>query len=258
MITHKETYELLAAFALDAVGTDARRQIGDHLARCPRCRFEVDAFRDVAAAMGNSVEALPPDLWRSIANRLPERADASRPPMPRLRQIQALPESAAQQHPFRSGFRARRLATIGSVVGVAATVTGVLGIGLVRADDRVNRLQSQPPSTSGAVVTALETRGHQIINMTDGNDLRKAQFILANGRGYLVSSNLPSLKRSQTYQLWGDIGNQPISLGLLGQSLSQSTFTLAGTSEPSRLRITVEPAGGSVVPSSAVVAAGSV
>src|SRR5271156_7111790 len=85
MMTHDEASELLAAFALDAIDGDEHRQIEEHLAGCPRCRAEVDAHREVAAALGNSVEPLPEGLWESIAGRLPARPDdAAAPPMPVL------------------------------------------------------------------------------------------------------------------------------------------------------------------------------
>ncbi len=86
-----------------------------------------------------------------------------------------------------------------------------------------------------------------------------AQFVMVpDGRGYLVSSSLPILTGNRTYQLWGVVNDQPISLGLLGQSPTQATFTVAGSASPSTLGITVEPAGGSVVPSQPMVAQGTV
>jgi anti-sigma-K factor RskA len=139
-----------------------------------------------------------------------------------------------------------------------AAVTAVLGLGLIRAENQVNRLQAAPASTSSAVVAALETPGHKVISLKNSDDLARAQFVLAAGRGYMVSSNLPTLKSDQTYQLWGVVVGQPISLGLLGQTPSQATFTLAGDAKPSQLRITVEPSGGSVVPSGDVAALGPV
>ena len=52
-MTHDEVSELLGAFALDAVDGEEYEQIEAHLSECPRCRAEVDAHREVAAALGN-------------------------------------------------------------------------------------------------------------------------------------------------------------------------------------------------------------
>ena len=67
MMSHQQAAELLAVFALDAVDDDEHELIEAHLAECPRCRAELDAHREVAAALGNSVEPLPEGLWSSIA-----------------------------------------------------------------------------------------------------------------------------------------------------------------------------------------------
>src|SRR3984957_21196514 len=84
MMTHEESIEFLATYALDAVEGEERDAVEEHLADCPRCRAELDAFREVTTALGNSVEPLPEGLWTTIASRLPGRDDEERPPMPRL------------------------------------------------------------------------------------------------------------------------------------------------------------------------------
>jgi anti-sigma factor RsiW len=263
MNTHDEISELLASFALDAVDGPEREEIESHLLTCPRCRAELDAFRDVAGAMGNSVEPLPEGLWESISSRLPERQeDEAPPPMPRLvmSDVRSEEPSVGAPSPIRQIRAARRrFAMAGSIAVAAAAVAAVLGIGLIRADNHVSNLQSvlganQPT----AVVSALETPGHQVVNMVNSSNHKVAQFVVVpDGRGYLVRSKLAALSSAHTYQLWGMINGQQISLGLLGQLPSQATFT-AGSIIPARLSITEEPAGGSVVPTNPIVASGLV
>ncbi len=257
MMTHGEIGELLGAHALDAVVGDECRVVEGHLERCPRCRVEFDAFRGVAAGLGNSMAPLPEGLWLSIERRLNDGEDVPRP-MPRL-----IPGPAVAA-PFFPHRRHRRVSTragfaaAGSVLGAAAAAAALLGFGLIRTNDEVSRLQAAPPSQPTGVVSALETPGNRVIDLGNASTRTLAQFVLADGRGYLVSSTLPALRPSETYQLWGVVDGQPISLGLLGESPSESVYTLAGSVAPSELRITVEPSSGSVVPSGAVVAAGLV
>jgi anti-sigma-K factor RskA len=255
MMTHEEANDLLATYALDAVIGDEHEQIETHLLECPRCRADLDAYRDVAAAMGNSVEPLPEGLWESISSHLPERSDDVRPPMPRL-----VFSDGTLSEPA-TGVRSRRsvLAVVGAFAVAAAAVAAVLGIGLVRAENRADQEQvALGQATPSALVTAFETPGHKVVNLTDSGRVKVAQFVMADGRGYLVSSKLRHLSADQTYQLWGVVNGRSISLGLLGQAPEQSTFTLAGDMQPSQLGITIEPAGGSVVPSSPMVASGLV
>ncbi|MGP0031053.1 MAG: anti-sigma factor domain-containing protein [Acidimicrobiales bacterium] len=269
-MTHEETVEILATYALDAVEADEREAVERHLADCPRCRIELDALREVTTALGNSVEPLPEGLWSSIAARLDGRHDEVPRPMPRLvagddgdgdgdgdgaaTTVGMRPSSSS-----RDGFRGR-IAAIGAVVVAAAAIITVLGVSLVHADDQVSQLRN---TTGGAapsgVVSALEAPGHKVVDLEGAGHHMVAQFVVVpDGRGYLVSSSLPPLSDQHTYQLWGIVGGRPISLGLLGQSPDQAAFTLAGTEGASRLAITVEPAGGAVVPARSLVAQGTV
>ena len=101
MMSHDEASELLGAYALDAVDGEERTELEEHLETCPRCRAELDGLREVAAAMGNSVEPLPEGLWSNIASRLPERqGDEEPPPMPRL--------TSKSRAPFRAAPDGRR------------------------------------------------------------------------------------------------------------------------------------------------------
>jgi anti-sigma factor RsiW len=255
MITHEHANDLLASYALDAVDEREHLEIEEHLAECPRCRAELDGFRDVAAALGNSVEPLPEGLWNTIATRLPEQSDEEPPPMPRLvAEDQALVPSTAHRRSVR-----RPMAIVGAFAVAAAAVAAVLGIGLVQADRQVSSdNQAMAKTAPSTVIQALETSGHQVVNLESSDHTQLAQFVIAHGRGFMVSSKLPALSSDDTYQLWGLIGDQPISLGLLGKSPQQASFTMVTTAVPSRLSITVEPASGSVVPSGPVVASGTV
>jgi anti-sigma factor RsiW len=261
MMTHDDASGLLGAFALDAVELAEHEQIEAHLAQCPRCRAELDGYREVAAAMGNTVEPLPAGLWSSIAHRLPERADEAAPPMPRLVSDDPERMPSVTASPRRRRLQRGRLVSVGAVALAAAAAAVVLGIGLVRADNKVNQDQQalSSQSASSSVLSALTTPGHKVVNLESPSHAHLAQFVVEpDGRGYLVKSSLPKLSNKQVYQLWGIIGTQPISLGLLGSSPKQSTFTASTAPGPTRLSITVEPAGGAVVPSSPVLATGVV
>ena len=256
-MSHEDAVEFLGAYALDAVDGDEFAELEEHLESCPRCRAELDGLREVAAAMGNSVEPLPEALWSNIASRLPERQPDEEPPaMPQL-----VPEGRS---PFRrraDGPRRRRrsvLTTIGAVAVAAAAVAVVLGISLVQADNKVSDLQASAARSASAVTTALHAPGHRVVNLDASTHAELARVVVVpSGQGYLVSSNLPALGHDRTYQLWAIEGGRPISLGLLGSAPRQAAFTMAGSARPSHLSITAEPTGGSVAPTTPIVATGS-
>jgi anti-sigma factor RsiW len=266
MMTHEDTVEILATYALDAVSVEEREAIEEHLAECPRCRADLDSFVEVATALGNSVEPLPEGLWNSIAQRLPERHDEERPPMPRLVRADHIETDDAAggdssgARPRRIVTARRRMATFAAIAVSAAAAVAILSVSLVRADDHVSQLTTQSiAGQPGDVVTALETPGHQVINLDSSKHVKLAQFVVdPDGRGYMVSSKLPTLSSDRTYQLWGVVDGKPISLGLLGRHPAQATFTLASWQTASVLGITVEPANGAVVPSQPMVALGTI
>src|ERR1700735_4592852 len=117
-MSHDEARDLPGAYALDAVDGDEFTELEAHLETCPRCRAELDSLREVAAAMGNSVEPLPEGLWSTIALRLPERHAEEQPPMPRL--------TSESRSTFRAPDSGRRrpsralVTTVGAIAVAAA------------------------------------------------------------------------------------------------------------------------------------------
>lgn len=266
MISHDEASEFLGAYALDAVGDDELTELEEHLASCPRCRAELDGLREAAGALGNAVETAPEGLWGRIADKLGDHAEAEEPPpMPEL-----TTGAPSEPSPFRapSTMRTRRTRRntllLGAVAVAASAVAVVLGIGLVRSQDNVDNLRHSVAQERAAAARtpaeiALHTPGHQMVSLVNAAHVELASFVvLPGGRGYLVSSTLPSLPRGQTYQLWEVGGPAPISLGLLGPSPHGSTFTIAGAPSTMKLALTAEPSGGTVAPTGAIVASGTV
>ena len=47
-MSHDDASELLGAYALDAVDGEELTELEAHLSACPRCRSELDSFREVA------------------------------------------------------------------------------------------------------------------------------------------------------------------------------------------------------------------
>ncbi len=148
-----------------------------------------------------------------------------------------------------------RVATAASVAVGAAAVATVLGISLANANNQLAHLQGAIGEAT--IVAAVETPGHTFVTLTTARHRDVAQFVvLPSGRGYLVTSSLPRLPSTETYQLWGLIDHRTISLGLLGRAPHLATFTSAGSSRPNRLGVTVEAAGGARQPRGPMLASG--
>ncbi len=153
-----------------------------------------------------------------------------------------------------------RFAAAAIIAVAAAAVAIVLGVNLVHDNHQISQLHNAAgASAHTAVVAALTTPGHKLVDVETPAHSQVAQFVVVpSGQGYLVKSDLPTLSSSKTYQLWGVFDGRSISLGLLGQSPHQATFTSAGSKSPTALAITIEPAGGSVIPTGSMLATGTV
>ena len=90
------------------------------------------------------------------------------------------------------------------------------------------------------------------MSSADGSQVATA-VVLLDGKGYL-SSSLPPLDPSRTYQLWALQGNERISLGVLGPDPKVVAFTLPGN--PSGIAVTNEVAGGVMSTTKTPVAVG--
>ncbi len=260
-LQHSEYQELLGAYALDAVDETERVEIEAHLAECPRCRAEVDAHREVAAALGNSVEELPVGLWDRIADNLDQRGQDV-PPMPALSsqppasdsggQIVDLDQARAKRSDTKT--RGGAVGWVSAAVAVAAVVIiGLLSVNLVQSNRTVHQLSLQTGSNG------ISTNGSQVVDLKTSQGTLMASFLVgSNGKGSLVTSKMPPLPSSETYQLWAIINGQPISMGLLGNKPNQATFTAGSSVKPTELAITVEPASGTAAPTQDLAASGRI
>ncbi|MDQ3738889.1 MAG: hypothetical protein M3337_06950 [Actinomycetota bacterium] len=71
-----ELEELLGSYALDAVGDEESREVGQYLERNPRARAEVESHREVAAHLAFGGATPPPGIWDRIAAELHSGAPA--------------------------------------------------------------------------------------------------------------------------------------------------------------------------------------
>lgn len=260
---HDEVESLLGAYALDAVDDRERELVESHLERCPRCRAEVDAFMEVAAALGNSIDPVPAELWARIAGRL----DLSAPGDATLLEIRARArQQIAGFAPRRVGAGAtavparwQRRALVG-LAAAAAVALALVSLSLSNANSKVEQLQALAASrgAGAAAEAALADPAHRLVELRGAGGAQLATVVVSpTGTGYLLASHLAPLAATKTYQLWARIDSRPISLGLLGPRPARDAAFRVGTAATALL-VTVEPAGGTARPSGSAVALGPV
>ncbi|HZQ56600.1 MAG TPA: anti-sigma factor [Acidimicrobiales bacterium] len=246
MTPHEPFQELLGAYALDAVDDDERLLVEDHLRTCAACREEVRQDREVAAHLVGGGDAPPPDLWGRIAVSL---------------HAEEAPGALGAIYPLAPRPPARRWApALLAAAAVVAAALGVLGWQVARQSDQVDRLRAavSAPGVARAAEAALaDPRARVVVLASPGGSVQVTGVLEPDGSGYLVrAAALPALAAGMTYQLWGVVGAQTISLGVLGPSPSVVAFH--GPRDVSALAITAEAGGGVVQSTHTPVVVGAV
>jgi anti-sigma factor RsiW len=282
---HQELQELLGAYALDAVDGETAERVERHLDGCVRCATEVAHHHEVAGLLANSGGPSPAGVWDRIASRL----DDSVPPSwerlnGRLEAEGAGAEGAGERRVRMEGVggewtveraapaadvvpitdarrRNRVVVRIATVVaGVAAVVALVLGLQVHHLNQKVSALQAQP-SLASAERSALadpSTKKIELAGSTGTTTGRVTVVLTTSGTGFVEATGLSPLPKDRTYQLWGVVGGQTISLGLLGSAPTVVPFMVDGNATVSAFAITTEHAGGVVHSTNQPVVAGEV
>jgi anti-sigma factor RsiW len=236
--TSDDVHTLSGAYALDALDPEEAAEFRAHLEGCAACRQEVQELRGAAARMG-AVETLrpPPELRARVlaaADRTPQV-----PPAPRAEGSGVTSLRRPSPGAPARGRRWNRLA-------MAAATLVVVGGGAIG----VSQVLDDPPDTAA-------TPAERVFEAADARTLGEPT---ENGGTLLVAvspsrdemavdtSELPALAGNRVYQLWTLEGEAVESAGVFDEP--GGTAAMALPEEGVRVAVTIEPAGGSELPTS--------
>jgi len=255
-----EPHTLAGAYALDALtGTD-RARFERHLARCEQCAHEIGGLWEATARLAAAAATEPPP-------RLTERALTA---AAQTRQLPPATRQTPARWPARHAAAARsgaaaRGARGGGLFGRAwaprlalaltagvMVLAGILGLAARAAQHQL----AQDQHNSHTVAAILTARDATMISarVTTGGT---ATIVMSPRERALVfaAAGLHPLPSSQCYQLWlmGPGGDKPAGM-LPGPRHGMTGPVLASGLKPGdRLGLTIEPAGGSPHPTSAMI-----
>jgi hypothetical protein len=256
--------EMLSAFALGALLETEAEDVARHLSACPQCRVRAEELATTAGLLAVACDDVEPSP--TLRTRLLTAVDAERragpaidgqrapaawgapstrpgaePPPPPLawRDPGARREQAGTRWAWALPMAALLLVSIG---------LGVWGVQLQRELER-----------QGEVLTLYQDARHTW-RLAGSGPAAEATATLVEptaGRPLLVTQGLPNLPASQAYQVWVIRNGQPASArvfpaGAGGQLVGELE---QGLQDVSTVAVTVEPAGGSAVPTTPVVLA---
>ncbi|MFL1901235.1 anti-sigma factor domain-containing protein [Streptomyces tauricus] len=243
MRTNTDTHSLTGAYALHALDEDERALFEIHLTVCPPCQDEVAGFTATAAKLAAATAVTAPSAMKQyVCSQLGT-----------IRQVTPLrhPPPGTDIAPRR---QLPRLALIACLTGVS-----LLGAGTVWQHHQAEAAAVEARQTKHrsdqlvAVLGASDAVSHRASLQDTGG----ATVIVSRSRNQavLIAAGIPSPPPGKIYQLWYGVGEAMRPAGLMDAHGATQAVVLEGSPNTAfAVGVTVEPAGGSVHPTSAPLA----
>jgi anti-sigma-K factor RskA len=236
-----ELDELLGVYALDAVSDEERRAVEEYLLVNPRARQEVEEHREVASMLAWSGTTAPEGLWDRIAATLEDTAPA---PSGELAAVLALGDARAAADGRTSARTRRQRRTMAASWVASAAAAAAVAVVVVKVLDEDAVTQDAAP-IEAALADARAAGTSRVASLVSADGRLGGEVVIDDeGHGFLVADALPVLPEDRTWQLWGVVDGEAISLGILGHAPRIELFTVDGP--VSELIVTNEQHGGVV------------
>jgi hypothetical protein len=242
-----ELHTLAGAFVLDAVSDTERASFAAHLADCAECRADVSELREAAARLGTAQAVRPRPELRELAIQAAYQTS----------QLAPVAGKRTNDHGTRrqarpGGLRRRR--AVPAVVGTAAALVIAAGIavGTHYADQQEQRSQQQARMVAevlNAPDAVMRTAPVAVGGMAIVVTSRHEQM------GVFIAHGLPALPRASSYEVWlmGPRGEHPAGLLTVRAKGMAGPVVIGPIAPGDTVGLTVEPASGSLRPTSAPV-----
>jgi anti-sigma factor RsiW len=248
-----DLHELSGAYVLDAVDDIERAAFARHLAECEACTAEVAELRQVTEMLGELTETPPPAALRAnvlaAARQTPQAGPDGRVPGTPVKPAAQTRRTGRRRPTWLVAAVAAAAAVVISITGTAVVMTSVMDSRLENLDRQVQALQTD------------RARIYAIMNAKDavmkGNSLPGGGRVAAavseieqGGVAMLAGLKLPPA--GEVYQMWFMAGTRAISSALVVPAgLTGGTMLFDHwTSGANKMGVTLEPTGGSPLPTS--------
>ena len=252
-----EPHTLVGAYALDALTRGDRVRFERHLARCDACAREVSGLWEAAARLAAAAAAEPP---AGLIERVLATAARTRqlPPDTRTTAVPR-PAGAAGSAGPPGGVRAIRPAGRAWTAGLAAALAAafMIAAGVLGLSARTAAGQLEQDQLHGHAIVAVMTARDAVMMTAQVRNGGTATVVMSPRERALVfaAAGLRALPASRCYELWlmGPRGDTPAGMLPAPRQGMTGPVTASGLNPGDRLGLTVEPAGGSPHPTSAMI-----
>ena len=235
-----DVHSLAGPYSLDALDDLERDLFEEHIIACETCAVEVAELREAAASLAEDTWAVPPPRLKTAVMAQISSTRQSLPSMrPPTRRTPAL----------RWRHRSRSLVAAGVAAIVAAA--GVYVVQELRLRDQRIVTQAETARIE-SVLTAPDAK-LRAVNVEGGGRLT---VVTSDNRdeAVVVLADAAEPGADKAYQLWLIQGSTPKSAGLLAPDQVGGMRLVTGVRGTNILAMTIEPASGSLVPTTPVKA----
>jgi anti-sigma-K factor RskA len=259
-LQHDDLHTLTGSYAVDALPPDELDEFERHLTHCGSCASEVRGLRETAARLALAVAEQPPAQMRAQVLAAAGRT-RQLPPITSERPSRGAPRSIRSARSARAARRVwiPRISVVAAAASVALAV--VFGVSQSNTSSRLSTLENQ--------LSAARVHNQQVDSVLAQGDLRLVTNKTSVGgsvsaivspsaaRLVVVTSGLPALPADKVYELWllGPSVAQPSGLLTAAQHGRTVPVVASGYVKGYKLGVTVEPAGGTLKPTTTPIVA---
>ncbi len=241
-----EVHDLVADYLLGNLSDVEQDAFEDHLSSCSACSSEIEALTGGVEALFFGHHETPPETLRQNVMAAVDAGASSTEPGARESAIDEPPVSNVVSMATKRTWApvVRRF----SLAAAAAVLALIVGVGVLPQlfQDRIDRITGARDAVVVAVDATIEPSDQAHMSLT---------YSAEEAGAVLVATGLDPLCDDATYQMWliGDEG--PKSVGLFRPDDAGSvSVELIGVPQPgTAFGVTVEPAGGSPLPTGPVL-----
>jgi anti-sigma factor RsiW len=229
-----EQHDLSAAYALDALEPQERREFEQHLAGCERCREELAGLQEAAGALAFAVDAPPPPA--ALRQRILEQARGER----------------QNVVPFR---RQRPFQLVAAAASLAAAAAVALAFWATSLSSDLDRERSASGDRAALIAVLLDEGARRV----PVSGARGTLVVSRSRRAALLLDGLDPAPPGKTYEAWVMKDGEVTPAGLFDTRGGQAAVALdEPVPDGASVAVTIEDDGGADAPTTRPVARATV
>lgn len=240
-----EIHAAVGSYVVDALDEADRSEFHAHLATCPTCRIEVGELSETVAELAWLVQRpVPRVVRRSVLSHVNEVRPL--PPLPGSVPLTSEP-AVAVAHPITATPVRRRPRRRVASFALAAALVAVVGLGgaVVTLDQ-----QRQDQVVTSQAQTRLLTAADAKVYTNELGNGADVSFVVSKSldQAMFLAKDLPPVDAQHAYQLWSMTARGAVPSTVFSTSGDVQVWMKPGIRTGNGVALTVEPAGGSTLP----------